>query len=74
MITVNLDIKRNCFLASFSNLGLTNVPIKDEYPEKYDFSGYSSSMGTLVSPKFEKEAKKQFLFISKWTVIISMTV
>lgn len=38
MITVHLDIKRNCFFASFSNLGLTNVPIEDEYPEKYDLS------------------------------------
>ena len=36
MITVHLDIKRNCFFASSSNLGLTNVPIEDEYPEKYD--------------------------------------
>lgn len=36
MITVHLDIKRNCFFTSFSNLGLTNVPIEDEYPEKYD--------------------------------------
>ena len=36
MITVHLDIKRNCFFASFSNLGLSNVPIEDEYPEKYD--------------------------------------
>lgn len=36
MITVHLDIKKNCFFTSFSNLGLTNVPIEDEYPEKYD--------------------------------------
>ena len=36
MITVHLDIKRNYFFASFSNLGLTSVPIEDEYPEKYD--------------------------------------
>ena len=36
MITVNLDIKKNCFFASFSNLGLDKVPIGDEYPEKYD--------------------------------------
>lgn len=36
MITVNLDIKKNCFFASFSNLGLDKVPIADEYPEKYD--------------------------------------
>lgn len=36
MITVNLDIKKNCFFASFSNLGLDKVSIADEYPEKYD--------------------------------------
>ena len=36
MITVNLGIKKNCFFASFSNLGLDKVPIADEYPEKYD--------------------------------------
>ena len=36
MITVRLDIKKNCFLAEFSNLGLTGVPIEDEYPEKFD--------------------------------------
>ena len=36
MITVRLDIKKNRFLAEFSNLGLTDVPIEDEYPEKYD--------------------------------------
>ena len=29
MITVNLDIKKNCFFASFSNLGLDKVPIAD---------------------------------------------
>jgi ATP-dependent Lon protease len=36
MITVRLDIKKNIYVADFSNLGLTNVPIADEYPEKYD--------------------------------------
>lgn len=36
MITVHLDIKKNAFYAAFSNLGLTDVPIEDEYPEKYD--------------------------------------
>ena len=36
MITVRLDIKRNIYVAEFSNLGLTNVPIADDYPEKYD--------------------------------------
>lgn len=36
MITVNLDIRKNKFYAAFSNLGLGDVPIDDEYPEKYD--------------------------------------
>ena len=36
MITVKLDIRRNRFFAEFSNLGLSDVPIDDEYPEQYD--------------------------------------
>lgn len=36
LVTVHLNIKKNCFFASFSNLGLGDVPIADEYPEKYD--------------------------------------
>jgi ATP-dependent Lon protease len=36
MVTVNLDIRKNKFFAAFSNLGLGDVPIDDEYPEQYD--------------------------------------
>lgn len=36
MVTVRLDIKKDSFFAEFSNLGLSNIPITDEYPEKYD--------------------------------------
>lgn len=36
MVTARLDIKKDCFFAEFSNLGLANIPITDEYPEKYD--------------------------------------
>lgn len=36
MITVRLDIRKNRFFAEFSNLGLKDVPIEDEYPEQYD--------------------------------------
>ena len=35
-ITVNLNIQRNVYMTEFSNLGLKNIPIADEYPEKYD--------------------------------------
>lgn len=36
MITARLDMKNNQYVASFSNLGITNVLLDDEYPEKYD--------------------------------------
>ena len=36
MVTVRLDMKKDCFFAAFSNLGVDDVPIADEYPEKYD--------------------------------------
>lgn len=36
MVTVKLDIKKDAFYADFSNLGLSGIPISDEYPEKYD--------------------------------------
>jgi ATP-dependent Lon protease len=35
-ITVNLNIKEDRFEAEFSNLGLKNIPISDEYPTQYD--------------------------------------
>ncbi|WP_027207201.1 protease Lon-related BREX system protein BrxL [Butyrivibrio fibrisolvens] len=36
MVTARLDMKRNIYIASFSNLGVDNVLLEDEYPEKYD--------------------------------------
>ena len=36
MVTASLDMRRNIYVASFSNLGVTNVLLEDEYPEKYD--------------------------------------
>ena len=36
MVTARLDMKRNLYIASFSNLGVDNVLLEDEYPEKYD--------------------------------------
>ena len=35
-ITVQLNIKRDCYEAEFANLGLKEIPLADEYPEKYD--------------------------------------
>lgn len=36
MVTARLDMKRNLYIASFSNLGVADVLLEDEYPEKYD--------------------------------------
>ena len=36
MITVSLDIKHDCYVAEFSNLGLKGIPISEEYPTKFD--------------------------------------
>jgi len=36
MITVSLDIKHDCYLAEFSNLGIKGIPISEEYPTQYD--------------------------------------
>ena len=35
-ITVNLNIKTDSYEAEFSNLGIKNIPISEEYPTKYD--------------------------------------
>lgn len=35
-ITVNLNIKKDCYEAEFSNLGLRGVPIGEDYPTKFD--------------------------------------
>ena len=36
MVTVHLDMKSNRYLAEFSNLGIKDIPIADEYPERFD--------------------------------------
>ena len=36
MITVSLNMKDDYYEAAFSNLGLTRIPISEEYPEAYD--------------------------------------
>lgn len=35
-ISVNLNIKKDCYEAEFSNLGIKAVPISEEYPTKFD--------------------------------------
>lgn len=35
-ITVSLNMKKDVYEAEFSNLGIKEIPISDEYPQKYD--------------------------------------
>ena len=55
MVTVHLDIKKDCFFVEFSNLGLSNVPISDDYPEKYD-----RLLWCIVQLEYETEGDSDF--------------
>lgn len=59
MITARLDMKRNIYIASFSNLGIDNVLLEDEYPEKYDrlLCGGIWCIGQLDYEYVEEEKK-----------------
>ncbi|WP_301896750.1 protease Lon-related BREX system protein BrxL [uncultured Holdemanella sp.] len=35
-VTINLNIRTDTYEAEFSNLGITGIPISEEYPEKFD--------------------------------------
>ena len=59
MVTVHLDIKKDCFFAEFSNLGLTNVPITDDYPERYDRL-LCGGIWCIVQLEYETEGDSDF--------------
>ena len=59
MVTVHLDIKKDCFFAEFSNLGLSNVPITDDYPEKYDRL-LCGGIWCIVQLEYESEGDSSF--------------
>ena len=59
MVTVHLDIKKDCFFAEFSNLGLSNVPITDDYPEKYDRL-LCGGIWCIVQLEYETEGDNDF--------------
>lgn len=63
MVTVHLDIKKDCFFAEFSNLGLTNVPITDDYPEKYDRL-LCGGIWCIVQLEYESEGDSNFGIIN----------
>lgn len=59
MVTMHLDIKKDCFFAEFSNLGLSNVPITDDYPEKYDRL-LCGGIWCIVQLEYESEGDSSF--------------
>ena len=59
MVTARLDIKKDCFFAEFSNLGLSNVPISDDYPEKYDRL-LCGGIWCIVQLEYESEGDSGF--------------
>ena len=59
MVTVHLDIKKDYFFAEFSNLGLSNVPITDDYPEKYDRL-LCGGIWCIVQLEYESEGDSSF--------------
>lgn len=63
MVTVKLDIKKDCFFAEFSNLGLTNVPIDDDYPEKFDRL-LCGGIWCIVQLEYEIDGDSNFGIIS----------
>lgn len=58
-MTVHLDIKKDCFFAEFSNLGLSNVPITDDYPEKFDRL-LCGGIWCIVQLEYESEGDSSF--------------
>ena len=71
MITVNLDIKHDCYVAEFSNLGLKEIPIDEEYPTKFDrlLCGGIWCIVQLDYEYIEEEKKASPIHIRKLTPI-----
>ena len=66
-ITINLNIKTDTYEAEFSNLGIKNIPISAEYPEKYDrlLSGGIWCMVQLEYDYNEEDKKSSPIKIAK---------
>ena len=58
-ITVSLNIKRDFYEAEFSNLGLKNIPIDEEYPAKFDRL-LCGGIWCIVQLEYESEGDSSF--------------
>ncbi len=72
MLTVSLNIKKDEYVTEFSNLGLKNIPISDEYPTKYDRL-LCGGIWCIVQLEYEfdeeEKTNSQPIFIRKITPI-----
>lgn len=63
MVTVKLDIKKDCFFAEFSNLGLTSIPIDEDYADKFDRL-LCGGIWCIVQLEYEIEGDSNFGIVS----------
>ena len=70
-ITVNLNMKKDTYEAEFSNLGIKNIPIAEDYPAKYDrlLCGGIWCIVQLEYEFLEEEKKASPIHIRKLTPI-----
>ena len=59
MVTVHLDMRKDVYLAEFSNLGVKDIPIEDEYPQKYDRL-LCGGIWCIVQLEYESEGDSSF--------------
>ncbi len=52
-------VKKDCFFAEFSDLGVGNIPIADEYPEKFERL-LSGGIRCIVQLDYEVEGDNNF--------------
>ena len=69
MITVSLNMKDDYYEAEFSNLGLTRIPISEEYPEAYDrlanLYEYADKLPELIAQDLESKIVDYYNVINK---------
>lgn len=70
MVTVKLNIKKDYYEASFSNLGLSGIPIGEEYPEQFDRL-LCGGIWCIVNLEYESSVDNDFGIIGADGGIIS---
>lgn len=58
-ITVRLDIKHDTYFAEFSNLGIKDIPIDEDYPAKYDRL-LAGGIWCMVSLEYEFDEEDKY--------------